>query len=187
MPKLQENTVFALFLVLILSILTACPAPQQYSNIPNIEFKQLALKDSSDLLGNKNKIYTLLFKVIDGDGNIGLKESDTSGVFAPGELYSNNLFTTLYEISNGDTLKLPPEKQRNFRIPYIQPQGQYKTLIADIYVNIAFAYNNEGALPYDSVFFEFYLIDRDFAQSNIQKTPVLRLDTTGIFTANSPE
>jgi hypothetical protein len=181
MLRNNKNTITLFSLFALLSILSACPTPQQYPPEPEIQFEQVLLNDSTDLLDNKIKIYQLKFGITDGDGNIGLKKSDTSGVFAPDSLYSNNLFTTLYEVVNGDTLKIDSAKQRNFRVPYIQPEGQNKTLIADIYINISFSYNSEEKLPYDSVFFDFYIVDRDFNKSNTQTTPVLRLDTTGIF------
>ncbi|NOZ35213.1 MAG: hypothetical protein GXO80_07940 [Chlorobi bacterium] len=168
-------------LIAFLSILTACPTPKQYPSEPQIQFEQVQLKDSVDLLGNTNKVYRLKFGLIDGDGDIGLTESDTSGIYSPDSLYSNDLFTTLYEIVNGDTLKIDSSKQRNFRVPYVQPQGQNKTLIADLFININFSYNGDGKLAYDSIYFDFYIVDRKLNKSNIQLTPVLKLDTVGIF------
>ena len=178
--KIQIGHIFLLFL--LISILTACPKPQSYPEDPQIQFEQVELKDSVDLLGNTNKVYRLKFGIIDGDGDIGLKESDTTGINASGKLYSNNLFTTLYEIINGDTIKIDSSKQRNFRVPYVQPQGQDPTLIADIFVNINFSYTGDGKLPYDSICFDFYIVDRKLNKSNIQTTPVIKLDTVGIFT-----
>ncbi len=182
MPK-KINIWYALGLIALMSIITACPETVQYPPEPEIEFKQVRLFDSLDLLGGKNKVYELKFGIIDGDGNIGLRDSDTTGVFHPDSLYSNNLFTTLYEIVNGDTVRVDSAKQRNFRVPYVQPEGQNKTLIADIFVNINFSCDGDGNLPYDTIYFDFYIVDRDFNKSNIQKTPVLKLDTTGVFTA----
>ncbi|MCF6183576.1 MAG: hypothetical protein L3J56_02925 [Bacteroidales bacterium] len=168
-------------LIIFLTVLTACPKPKQYPPEPQIQFEQVQLKDSVDLLGNTNKVYRLKFGLIDGDGDIGLEESDSAGIFHPDSLYSNDLFTTLYEIINGDTIKVDSSKQRNFRIPYVEPQGQNKTLIADLYININFSYNGDGNLPYDSIYFDFYIVDRKLHKSNIQSTPVLKLDTVGFF------
>ncbi len=176
-----KNGYIIFVLIVFFSILTACPEPKKYPDEPQIQFEQVELKDSTDLLGNKNKVYRLKFGLIDGDGDIGLKESDTSGIYNPDSLYSNNLFTTLYEIINGDTLKADSDKQRNFRVPYVQPQGQNTTLIADLFININFSYNQDGNLLYDSIYFDFYIVDRKFNKSNIQSTPVLKLDTTGFF------
>ncbi len=184
----MKNTGFHIFLLfLLVSILTACPEPQKYPDEPQILFEQVQLKDSFDLLGNTNKVYKLKFGVTDGDGDIGLKESDTTGIYSPESLYSNDLFTTLYEVVNGDTIKLDSSKQRNFRIPYVQPEGQNKTLIADIFIDIIFSYDGDGNLPYDSIYFDFYIVDRELNKSNTQSTPVLKLDTVGFFPEVIPE
>jgi len=178
----MKNTGFYIFLLfLFVSILTACPEPQKYPIEPIIDFEQVQLKDSVDLLGNKNKVYKLKFGITDGDGDIGLQKSDTTGIFHPDSLFTNNLFTTFYEIINGDTVKVDSSKQRNFRVPYVQPQGQNKTLIADIIIDIIFSFDGEGNLPYDSVYFDFYIVDRQFHKSNIQSTPILMIDTVGFF------
>ena len=183
----NKNIVFILSLIILISFLTACPKPQTYPIEPAITFEQVQLKDSVDLLGNKNKIYKLKFGITDGDGDIGLQEDDTTGIYHPDSLYTNNLFTTLYEIVNGDTVKVDSSKQRNFRVPYVQPQGQNKTLIADIFIDIIFSFDGEGNLPYDSVYFDFYIVDRQFHKSNIQSAPVLKLDTAGFFPEVIPE
>ncbi len=188
MKKIKLNNIASLFTFFAaVTLLTACPKPQSYPEEPQITFEQVELKDSTDLLGNSNKVYRLKFGIIDGDGDIGLKESDTSGIYSHDSIYSNNLFTTLYEIVNGDTLKVDSSKQRNFRVPYVQPQGQNTTLIADIFVNINFSRNGDGDLTYDSIYFNFYIVDRKLNKSNIQSTPVLKLDTVGIFPASQPK
>ena len=184
----MKNTGFYIFLLFFLiGILTACPEPKKYPDEPQIQFEQVQLKDSLDLLGNTNKFYKLKFDIIDGDGDIGLKESDSTGINDPDSLYSNNLFTTLYEIVNGDSIKIDSSKQRNFRVPYVEPQGQNKTLIADIIIDIIFSYDGDGNLPYDSIYFNFYIVDRKLNKSNIQSTPVLKLDSAGFFPVILPK
>ncbi|MCD4794104.1 MAG: hypothetical protein K8R54_12770 [Bacteroidales bacterium] len=176
-----KNIVYLSILILLITILSACPTPQQYPIEPQLTFKQIILSDTVDLLGNDVKIFKLRFGIIDGDGDIGLMDSDTSGVYHPDSLYNKNLFTILFEIIDGDTVEVDPEKQRNFRVPYVEPQGQNKTLIAEIYIDIEFTFQQSGELPYDSIMYNFYIVDRKFNKSNIEKTPVIKLDTIGIF------
>ena len=176
-----KNSIFLSILILLITIFSACPKPQQYPIEPQLTFKQIILSDTVDLLGNNVKLFKLRFGIIDGDGNIGLQDSDTTGVFHPDSLYNKNFFTTLFEVINGDTIEVDPEKQRYFRVPYVEPQGQNKVLIAEIYVDIDFTYQISGELPYDSIMYNFYIVDRDFNKSNIEKTPVVKLDTLGIF------
>ncbi len=177
----QRISLLTISFVILMLLLAFCSGPQQYPDEPQIEFKQLILFDTVDLLGNKIKDVKLVFSIIDGDGNIGLKDSDTTGIHDPDSLYHNDFFTILYEIKGDDTLKIPDEKQRNFRIPYIEPQGQVKTLMADIFTIIEFSYSSGNELPYDTVFFDFYIVDRDFHISNVERTVTIRLDTIGKF------
>jgi len=177
-----RRLIIQLFIVFtLIFFLTACPAPQKYPDEPQITFKQIILSDTSDLLGNQIKRVKLRFYLIDGDGNIGLKDGDTAGAFHPDSVYYSNFFTSIFEIVNGDTVKIPDEKQRNFRIPYIEPQGQVKTLMAEIYTDIDFSYPLNESLPYDSLFLEFYIVDRDFNPSNVENSIVIALDTIGEF------
>jgi len=172
----------AYFILIFISvILFACPKPQKYPEIPEIKFRQIVLSNSTDALGNDIKLMKLIFGITDGDGNIGLKDTDITGAFHPDSLYNNNLFTTLYEVINGDTVETDSSVQRNFRVPYVEPQGQNKTLIAEIIIDIEFSYNQSGNLPYDSVFYKFYIVDREFNESNLEYTPLIKLDTVGFF------
>lgn len=181
MNRMARLIIQFLFLFTLIIMLTACPGPQKYPDEPQITFKQMIISDSTDLLSNQVKKVKLIFYLIDGDGNIGLKEGDTTGIFHPDSLYYFNFFTTIFEIVDGDTVKTPDDKQRNFRIPYVEPQGQVKTLMADIFIDIEFAYPINGSPPYDSIFFEFYIVDRDFNPSNLENSITIPLDTTGKF------
>ncbi len=176
-----KNIFLFSILILLITIFSACPKPQQYPIEPQITFKQIILSDTVDLLGNDVKLFKLRFDIIDGDGNIGLQDGDTTGVFHPDSLYNKNFFTTLFEIINGDTIEVDPEKQRYFRVPYVEPQGQNKVLIAEIYIDIEFTYEISGELPYDFIMYKFYIVDRDFNKSNIEETLVIKLDTIGLF------
>jgi len=176
-----RNILLLIVLTLGLVIFSACPNAQKYSEIPEIKFKQVILFDTIDdiTLNNPVKGYKLRFGLIDGDGNIGLKEADTIGIDVD-SLYYNNFITKMYEVRVGDTILVDSIDGYNFRIPYIEPTGQNKTLIADIYNNWTFTYSQD-TLKYDSVFFEFFIIDRKLNKSNIEKTPVLSLKEVGVF------
>ncbi len=176
--KSQNIVLFILFTFSILAF-AACPKPQEYSYIPEIEFKQVKLFDSNDTLGNPEKTYRLTFGLTDGDGNIGLDEGDTIGIDID-SLYVNNVLTKMFELKGGDTIIADSLGNYNFRIPNIEPIGQNKVLIADVLIDWTFPYYADTLL-YDSILFEFYVIDRELNKSNIVKTPVLYLDTVGEF------
>jgi len=174
-----RNITLLIILISGMLIFSACPKPQEYSEIPEIEFKQVILFNSHDTLGNLEKTYKLRFGLVDGDGNIGLEEGDTIGINVD-SIYINNFITTMFEVKNGDTIVADNTETYNFRIPFIEPQGQNKLLIADVFIEWTFPYYRDTLL-FDSVFFEFYIIDRELNKSNIEKTPVLYLDTIGEF------
>ncbi len=170
------------FLIPIISIiLYACPTPQQYPIEPDIAFKDVTLADSFDLLGNRVKSFKLCFNVVDGDGNIGLKEEDTIGPFHRDSAYFYNLFCQLYEIVDGENVEIDEPAPRNYRIPYVQPQGQNVTLIADIIIDMEFAYTQQQYLEYDSIMLKFYILDREFNQSNTAQTIGIKLSEVGVF------
>jgi len=174
----------SLFIILILGllILYACPNPQKYPDIPQIKFKQVILFDTIDdiSLQNPAKGYKLVFGIIDGEGDIGLQETDTIGIDVD-TAYVNDFLTMFYEVKNGDTIMIDSLNGYNYRIPYVVPQGQNTTLLADVYIDYVFNYDRYNNLKYDSVMFEFYVIDRKLNKSNIERTPVLSLKSVGEF------
>lgn len=172
---------FVLFIIGIM-FLWACPNTQSYPDVPQIKFKQVILFDTIDdiTLNNPAKGYKLSFSLIDGDGDIGLHETDTIGVDVD-TVYVNDYLAMFYEINNGDTIMVDSLHRYNYRIPYVEPQGQNKTLIADIFIDYVFTYDINNNLPYDSVMFKFFVIDRKLNKSNIEKTPVLSLKSIGKF------
>ncbi len=169
----------AVFLVLLI-LLSACPGPEEYPVIPEISFKSVILSDTADALGNPIKKMQLVFFVVDGDGNIGYNEWDTIPPYV-GE-YRYNCHTTLYEYIDGEIVEAEVEAPYNFRIPYVEPQGQNKLLEADIYLDMDFTTAGGGGLAYDSILFDFYIYDRALNKSNVEQTPIIYLDTLGIFT-----
>lgn len=174
------KSIFSLITVISgLLLFSACPKPQKYSEIPEITFKQIRLYDTIDILENSVKGYSLKFKITDGDGDIGLQTDEYIGLDVD-SMYKNNFLAVLYEIINGDTLVVDSYDNYNYRIPYVEPQGQNKVLIADVYIDMSFSYPG-GSLPYDSIFFDFFVIDRSLNRSNTESTPSIKLDTIGLF------
>ena len=84
-----------LFIPLVV-LLFQCQKVENYPNEPQIEFIEVVVKDSFDVLDNKIKHVTLKFRVIDGDGDIGLEEADTLGPFSRDSAYYYNLFIIVF-------------------------------------------------------------------------------------------
>lgn len=111
----------------------------------------------------QNSDNTAIFKIgfTDGDGDIGLRETDT---LAP---YNYNLFMILYEKRLGKYFPLADTLFR-YRIPILENSGRIKALEGTLNVNMPF-YFNPGS-PYDTIYFTAYLLDRKLNKSNIIET-----------------
>ena len=137
------------------------------------------MSDSTDILGNKTKNYCLVFEIIDGDGDIGYNEWDTTGIFSKDSIWHNNLFLSLFELEDGQLVLI--NDSIKYRTPFVQPQGQNQNLKADILIDYQFTYNINNELKYDTIMFEFYMYDRTQNMSNTESSLTLYLDTVGVF------
>lgn len=142
----------------------ACTKPEKVSEIPKIEFIDLPVKDTLDELSNPIRRASLIFKLTDGDGDIGFKPEDTLSPYNPGSPYYYNLYIDLYRKNNNEWQLISLQTPFYFRIPYIQPQGINKVLQCTIKVNLNFN------LPtnIDCCNVVFYMYDRALHKSNIE-------------------
>jgi hypothetical protein len=146
----------------------ACEPPERVSPIPEISFKSFTLDEYIDSLDNRVKAGVLTFGFIDGDADIGsfVLNSDTNEARLA-EKY--NLFLIPFEKRPDgyyDSVKTDPLKyiiRHNEKLDRI---GQNKTIKGEIEVNIIYA-----VIPdYDTLRYEFYLLDRARHRSNIEYT-----------------
>jgi len=157
------------FLGMLFILFTSCEKPQEFSPIPEIELISTTLKQNID----QNLVEaTISFSFVDGDGDLGLEQSDTNGLFAPGEAYYYNLIFDFYEKKN-DTLKLSPRKDY-YRFQNIsKSQTTNKVLKGDMEVTINF----ENSLSFsDTSLFRFYIYDRALNKSNVLETDEIYLN-----------
>ncbi|GAB4301085.1 MAG: hypothetical protein Kow0068_24140 [Marinilabiliales bacterium] len=168
------STIFVSSIVLCLLILQACKKPVKYPDTPSITHESFEIIDSVDLLGQNMKYGILLFSFIDGDGDIGLNSDDTLPPFDTSSVYYNNLFIKMYEYKN-DTLRIVDlETPLNFRIrPRFESTGQNKTLKGKIKVKLE--YNIVFLKSYDTIKYEYYILDRAHNQSNTQQSNLIIL------------
>lgn len=103
-----------------------------------------------------------IFSFTDGDGDIGLLQSDT---VAP---YDYNMFLKYFEKENGVFVEIPTAVPFNYRIPVITPEGQNKTLEGEIAIRINFYYNPFSA--FDTIKYSAYIMDRALNKSNTIET-----------------
>lgn len=148
---------------------SACIQIESYPEEPEITFKSFEFRDSIDLLGNRIDVGVLQFDFVDGDGDIGFLPDEVL-YDENGKEYNHNCFLSLYTVQNGiqTEVELSDSTLLYFRIPFLQPQGQNPTLKGVITLKIEYLYFN-----YDTVLYEFFLMDRAFNNSNIERTTLI--------------
>ncbi len=140
---------------------------------PRIEFRTFSLYDTTDILGNPAKAGKLTFYFEDGDGDLGLDPPLTPGVDP-----SSNLFLRLFRKTNG-TFELAepsdPLYPSEYRIPYIDAEGQNKILKGTIDVTLFYLIYD----PQDTLYYDFWIRDRGGNESNTATTCVVVLGENG--------
>lgn len=132
--------------------------------IPYIEFLSLEKLDGDN--GHDSQAYLTLF-FHDGDGDIGLDETDRNPVFSVDSPYYYNLFIDFYEKQNGEWVKLEFPTPLHARVPHLSndvPESIEGTLTILTYIN-------NPASPYDTVRLSCCLVDRALHHSDTIFTP----------------
>lgn len=168
----MKRPVFILFAAAVI-VAVSCRPIENLPDAPAVEFRTFTLSDTIDILGNPAKAGTLKFYFEDGDGDLGL-----DAPAQPGYDPESNLFLRLYR-KNGNLFELAgpadPLYPSNFRIPYLEAEGQNKILKGTIEVTlIYFLYSTSDTLYYD-----FWIRDRGGNDSNTASTCVFVLGKNG--------
>ncbi len=170
-------TKFTIIIILFFTTITGtfftCKKQQIYPNKPKIDFQQIIVKDSVDLLNNKVRVFSIYFKIIDGDGDFGIKDKDSLVQFYKDSTYANNFFATLFYLKKGVPTLYNMVLPLNGAIPYTPPVGLDKYFKALIIYNLSIP-----DIP-DTLKLKFYVIDRHLNKSNEQETPWIPPDFSG--------
>lgn len=152
---MSSSKVILFVLALAASVVTGCKKDDNISEIPHIEFK--------DFVATGDSAYVLL-SFTDGDGDLGLSESDTAGEFR------YNFFMRYFEKQNGQFVEREFSPPFNYRIPTLTQSSRSKSLVGEIKVSITpFFY--DFLSPYDTLKYEIYIKDRALHESNRVTTP----------------
>ncbi len=139
-----------------------------YPDEPVIEYSGFGLYITTDALNNKTLVGQLSFHFTDGDGNLGLQElGDTTGLHLPDTL-KYNFFLQMYNLEGYEYVKVPANQGGilKYRIPYLDKQPLSGTIDLEI---------SYPLIVYDTIFYTFYIYDRDFNRSNTDTTDVIVL------------
>lgn len=147
-------------LVVLVTMALGCLKVETLPPEPTIEFVSFQqFADSASL--------TFMFQ--DGDGDIGLNDSDTTGAYASGEPFHHNLFIEYFEKQNGSWVLINLALPYRYRIPVITPTGQNKLLEGEIAVALA-PFPTDPNSSYDTVKYSVQLADRALNLSNVIET-----------------
>jgi len=139
-----------------------------YPDEPVVDYQGFGLFIAVDALGNKSLMGQLTFDFTDGDGNLGLLPLvDTTLLNLP-DTVKFNFFLQLYDLQGYEYVKIPDEDGGvlKYRIPYLNKQPLSGTMDLEI---------SYPVIKYDTIFYTFYIYDRDFNRSNIDTTDVIVL------------
>lgn len=162
------HTIF--LLILVLTGLISCFKKEEYPIEPLVSFE-------SFLKSNEANKAVITFNFTDGDGDIGLLESDTLAPYDKEGKNYYNLILTYFE--KDDTLGWIQGKDvegtpivLNFRLKPILDYSISKGVKGTISYDFDFYYNflsNQS----DTIMYEFQIIDRNLNHSNIGKTDMI--------------
>jgi len=158
--------------------LLSCEAKQNYPDKPKIEYKDHEVIKN---VQGRDSVINLTISYIDGDGDLGLKESQTDPPFDTGR-YANNLFMEYQERIDGEFQQVRRDKWNpedtigfEYRFPYVTPDGKNKSIKGDLSVKISprpyFYYPQENYEGF--VKFKVSIVDRKLHQSNTITTPAI--------------
>jgi len=163
------RTKISLIVIISTLILSSCLKPEEYPLEPIITYERFNVMNDSA---------TLVVSFTDGDGNIGLMQSDTSGDFSPNNFFHHNFFIEYYEKDDalgwvrGKTLA-GDDIDFLYRIPYLTPNGNNKALKGEIEVTIEPTYYNPFSSQSDTIKYKIYLTDRNLNVSNVVESEII--------------
>ena len=145
-----------------------CQELPEYPDEPIIKYENFSFYINTNSLGQEVLTGKLNFSFTDGDGNIGLYPwPDTIATGLP-DTQRYNLFLQIHDYQDESFVKVPDEDGGilKYMIPYMDKQPLSGTVSVTIEYPI---------IRYDTVFYTYYLYDRDLNKSNTDTTDVLNL------------
>ena len=157
---------FSIGIIVILLVIATfgCRREPKYSEIPHIEFVSIEKIDNGT--GHDSQAELIIY-FQDGDGDIGLNETDREPVFAVDSPYYYNFFIYLYEKQQGEWVQLDLPTPLHARIPHLSddvPESIEGKLSIVTFIN------NPNS-TYDTVRLSCYLVDRALHHSDTITTP----------------
>jgi len=161
-------------------LLSSCGNVQEYSDVPEIRFKKLAMEYLLDDMDEITKTAVLTFSFVDGDGDIGVLPKYMRD---PDDEYSRIHYLWLYkkipDATNPDFFILDTFRfndnstENSAEIPWDQVMNKTgahnKVLKGTIEIKL-FA-PTDGLHEIDTMLIDFHIFDRAKNKSNVERTP----------------
>lgn len=164
----MKNVKILLGILIVPLILASCIHREKFSVIPHIEF--VSVEKVDDESGSDSQAdLTIYFQ--DGDGNIGLDETDIDPVFSVDSQYYYNFFIYLFEKNNGIWTEQVLPMPLHARIPHLsnsEPESIEGKLTIRTFINNPHSTN-------DTVRLKCFIVDRDLNHSDTITTPEIIL------------
>jgi hypothetical protein len=165
--KISKCLTYFIFCIILF---TACKKPKTFPSEPVIVFKDLVKHTNEQGIDDSLK---LIISFTDGDGDIGLAQSDTLAPYNPGSVYYFDFYIKYFIKHNGNFEEIPLLVGGQ-KIPFIKNEGKDKSLSGDIVMQLdifGFQWNN------DTLKFEAYIYDRALHKSNTISTSEIIMKT----------
>ena len=164
--KLLNTSTFHWMLLLLFTVFlfNSCTKKSNYPNTPEIQYVDFTKIQNGTGIDNKG---ILKISFTDGNGDIGLAQSDTLPPFNLGSQWYYDFFIGYYELQKGVLKKVDLPNTNNSRIPPVTA-GSGKPVKGTIEVEL---YINNPFSNYDTIAFEVSIADRALNMSNTIMTP----------------
>lgn len=156
---------FCLILGTALTLLASCAKGGNFPDEPELT--------SIQFITNPDSSGVIKVGFTDGDGNIGLSDSDTLPPYNFGSRTYYNLFVEYFELQNGTWVMREFETPFYYRIEPIEPDGRLKQLEGDIEVLLALPYYFDPTSNFDTIKYSVSIMDRDLNESNALETNII--------------
>lgn len=155
-----------LAIIVLALVLGACQKPEKFPVEPHIEFVSLEKIDNGTGIDQRAKL-TIHFQ--DGDGDIGLNESDVESPFDTSSVYYFNFFIDYYKKIDGNFQRIDFDGVSfNQRIPRLS-NSVPESIEGDISINLDIN-SYDMTTQYDTILFKCHIVDRALNVSNEVET-----------------
>lgn len=148
--------------ITVVLFLTSCNNFEKVNDVPDITFRSFTMTEI-DTLDFKIKTGELVFTFVDGNADFGIKTEEN-----PDDTL--NLFLIPFKKENGvyDSIDAETYGRRYSVLNDVNMErtGQNKTIRGEIKVQVYYFI----ALPYDTIRYDFYIVDRAGNKSNVATT-----------------